>query len=806
MSATELVEKTPPVWRRRWIGVLILLALTGSAYFGVSHCGFTTFDDPDYVTQNPYVKQGLTPASIHWAFTEFHSSNWHPLTWFSHMLDVQFFGQQAAAHHWHNVLLHSLNAVLLFLLFTRLTGFAGRAFVVAALFALHPLHVESVAWVAERKDVLSTFFGLLALTAYSRYATESKVPGLKSKVWYAAALMGFAFGLMSKPMLVTWPCVMLLMDLWPLRRIEFSTLNPQRSILKRLVWEKLPFFALSIVSSAITMHAQGTGRSVISLDWLPFEVRIGNSLAAVFDYLARTFVPLKLAVFYPFPVEVPWGKALLTIVILGVLFAIAIRCRKTEPALFVGLAWFCGTLVPVIGLVQVGMQASADRYVYIPHIGLFVALVWGVCRFAASVPRFRLLAGGATGLALLMCWLLTIQQVKVWRNDFTLFEHAKNVTERNYIALTIYGKQLADQGKNEAALSCYEEALRIQPRYAVGHYVSAEAYRNLGRTNDALANYNQALQLDPFHVESLNSRGALFSSLKQYDEAERDFSKAIELMPMFVLPQFNLGVVLQHQGKLAAAGERFKKYLKLEPKSAKAWTLLGDVEFRQGKLESAIAAYRKSLSFEPDRSEAQFGLACAFVASRRFSEAEQLLVSVVIRETAMPGAFFQLGIAQTALGKALPAVASFQQAVKLSPTSALYRYHLAGALSQATRKEEAVAAYEGTLELDPDFFEAMNNLSWILATDPDASFRQPERAVELGIRACELTKQNEPLLVGTLAAAYASAGRFDDAVTTAQRAIELARAAGQTNLATRNAELLELYRARKPYHEPITSQ
>jgi len=606
---------------------------------------------------------------------------------------------------------------------------------------------------------------------------------------------------LSKPMLVTWPCLMLLLDFWPLQRFAKGIAVFHLPAARRLLVEKLPFFLLAAVSCVITMRAQGTGRSVISLEWLPLEVRLGNSLAAIFDYLLRTFVPTKLAVFYPFPAEIPWGKAFLAALLLVVLFGLGIKHFKTRPWLFVGMAWFVGTLVPVIGLVQVGMQGSADRYTYIPHIGLFIALVWGVTESLVSWSRRPMLLGAGALLALGACSFLTIRQVNVWRSDLTLFGHAKDVTERNYIAMTIYGKQLADQAKYEEALALYRQAIEIQPRYAVGQYVTAEAYRNTGRTNEALASYTEALRLDPFHAESLNSRGALLSNLHRDAEARQDFLKAIEVLPIFDLPRLNLGIVSQRQGKLDEAAQWFQEYLKLNPTSAKVLALLADVRFRQNQFDAAAQLYQQSLTQEPQRVSSRYGLACALAALQRFAAAEAELRQVLRLDPQMPEAHFQLGVVLQSLQRPDQAVSSLNRAVELKPTSALYRYHLAAALDQAGRKAEAVTAYEQTIALDGEFAEPLNNLAWLLATSADAALRDGPRAVRLAEKACELTHQKETLLIGTLAATYAAAGRFDIAVTTAQRAVDLATATGQPQLAARNRELLELYRSGKPFRE-----
>lgn len=808
MSIKELSETRPRL--THLVCLLILVAFTVSAYLGVKSCGFITFDDPDYITQNPYVKQGLNAETVKWAFTKFHSSNWHPLTWMSHMADVEMFGLKPAGHHLHNVVLHALNVCLIFLLLNRLTASVGRSFLVAALFALHPLHVESVAWVSERKDMLSTFFGLLCLLAYGAYARRCSPSTINhqpstflASPRYWLALVFFALGLMSKPMLVTWPFVMLLLDIWPLNRFRTPSSIFHLPFAKKLVLEKIPFFILAAASSYVTMKAQSLGRSVASIDWLPMDVRIGNSLAAVFDYLARTVYPVKLAVFYPFPAEIPHGKSIAASVLILLMFYLAIRWFKTQSWIFVGFSWFLGTLVPVIGLVQVGMQGSADRYTYIPHIGLFIVIVWGFFLLVEKIPHGKKLASGVFLLALLPCWWLTTRQVGVWETDYKLFGHAKDVTARNYVAMTIYGRQLAEKGMNDEALELYKQVLQIQPRYAGGHYVIGDVYRTLGKTNEALESFNAALALDQFHVESLNSRGALLSHMNRPNEAKPDFIKAIELFPAYDIPHLNLGIVYQQQGQLPEAVAAFKSYLKLNPKSAKVWGMLGDSEFKMGKLDQAINSYQQSLAIDPSASSPRYGLACALASGGKFLEAEKNLTQIIAKDQKMPEAFFQMGVVSASLNKPQVALEHLQKAVSLRGTNALYRYHLGIVLSQLGRKLESIKAYEETIQLDDKFAEPLNNLAWMLAADSDPAIRNGTRAVELAERAVKLTDWKEAFLIGTLAAAYAEAGSFDDAVKTAQRAIEQAKVAKQSDIAARNAELLELYRMHKPYHEPV---
>ena len=482
----------------------VIVALTLAVFLQAANHQFLYFDDPQYVTENPRVRGGLTIENALWAFTATYFSNWHPLTWLSHMLDVELFGLDPRAHHLVNVLLHTTNAVLLFLVLTRLTGAVWRSVFVAALFALHPLHVESVAWVSERKDLISTLFGFLMLWAYWRYALR---PGAGR---YAAVAAFFVLSLLCKPMWVTAPFLLLLLDLWPLRRLKGFRLNaapesppaPQSS-LTRLLIEKVPLLLLSAASSAIAIVAQERGGALNSLDRLDLGARVGNALVSYALYLAKTFWPAGLAAYYPLADGGPasWqaaGAGLL----LASITALALWRMRAMPWFAVGWFWFLGTLVPVIGLVQVGSQAMADRYTYLPLTGVFIAVAWGLERFGRGRDWIQvpLKVGGVVIIAALS--VVTFRQIGYWQDHETLFRHAIAVTVNNGRAHHILSQGLTVNGKLDEALSHARESVRLDPNNPRAHKNLGYILYRLGRLDEAIAAFQHAIALQPDYAEA----------------------------------------------------------------------------------------------------------------------------------------------------------------------------------------------------------------------------------------------------------------------------------------------------------------
>jgi protein O-mannosyl-transferase len=566
---------------------LLLALVTVLVYSPVRHAAFVVFDDPDYVADG-HVQAGLTWAGVKWAFTTWHASNWHPLTWLSHMLDASLFGPNPGAQHFVNVLFHTANALLLFLLLLRLTEKFWPAALVAALFAWHPLHVESVAWVSERKDVLSTFFGLLTLLAYARYLNKSNVQSSKSKVWYACALGLFALSLMAKPMLVTLPFVMLLLDAWPLGRMRAFGLSfeapdtrvrengPSIAPFSNLLLEKIPFFLLTIGSCVVTFLAQRS-EAVLSLEQRPLGLRFANALVAYAEYLGKTFWPARLAVIYPLPNQIPAWQIAGAIAILAAISLLAWRTRKRSPYLVIGWLWFLGTLVPVIGLVQVGGQALADRYTYFPLIGVFLALAYGAADFRARFRVSTAVASTVAGLLLAASLCVTEHQLGFWQNSETLFAHALAVTKDNAIAHINLGVALEQAEHQPEAIAEYRQAIEIDPRRFQAHNNFANLLSAMGWRDEAFKEYQAALRLNPRAALAHLNFGSLLADMGRLDDALREYAEAARLAPDDPRPHYLMGKACLRRGQSTEAVAQFREALRLDPNDFQALTWLARV-------------------------------------------------------------------------------------------------------------------------------------------------------------------------------------------------------------------------------------
>ena len=545
--------------RPRLIALLLALA-TLVVFQPVGSHSFVNYDDTDYVTENPFVKNGLSLTDLGWAFTTFHAGNWHPLTWISHMLDCQLFGPNAGAQHFVSVLWHAVNSALLFALLLRLTKKIWPSAFVAALFAWHPLHVESVAWIAERKDVLSTFFALLALLSYAKYVEASKAKNPKAKAFLAYSLLAFAFGLMAKPMLVTLPFVLLLLDFWPLQRFSLSAFRFP------LLAEKLPFFLLSAISCVVTFLAQRKGEAVVSLESVPLLYRLENAPVAAAEYLVKFFWPADLCVIYPLhPIPV-WQVAASIAVLLAISFA-AWRGRGSQPYLLVGGLWFLGTLVPVIGLVQVGGQAFADRYTYIPSIGFFVAVVFWLNDFSARLQAPKLIVAGFGAVILTACVLATENQLSFWSDSETLFRHAIAVTRDNDIALVNLGVALDVQNRFDEALEVYRQAEKLKSKRPQLHNNLGNILDKLGRHAESLAEYREAVRRRPGDAYLHNCVGSELAALEQYEAALKEFALAERLAPGYAQPHAEIAKDLFLQGRDAEAVDKLHQALQIEPEN-----------------------------------------------------------------------------------------------------------------------------------------------------------------------------------------------------------------------------------------------
>jgi tetratricopeptide (TPR) repeat protein len=1008
----------------------VLAVITLAAYWPVLRNEFIQYDDANYISDNPHVVTGLSWANAKWAFTAGYASNWHPLTWLSHQLDVQLFGLRPTWHHLGNLLFHIANTLLLYLVLLRLTkgetltpplhhstsplpasppihqstnpsAPVWRCFFVAALFAVHPLHVESVAWAAERKDVLSTFFFLLTLWAYARYAEERSNGVLECRSggqgkarstfrFYILALFFYALGLMSKPMLVTTPFVLLLLDFWPLGRFEVANpksepdsaagspdllttdhglpaAGPAKAGLRTqsfsiqhsafsIFLEKLPFLLLAAASSFVTVVVQHQGHATSTLEGLPLEPRVSNAILSYLKYLGKTFWPTNLAVFYPHPgIRGPAGEAPDWQVGLALLFLVAVTASfllrlKREPWLTVGWFWYLGTLVPVIGLLQVGGQAIADRYMYLPSIGLFLLLIWWAADYCRRW-RFATTALAALGAAaVLACGVATAIQTTYWRTNLALFQHAAAVTRDNSVAefnvglscgkdakydlavahflkaLEFFpayaeahyslGVTLEAQGKTEAALAEYLEAAKERPWFALAHDAIGEVYWKLGRREEAVAKYREALGLDPDLPQPHLSLGKALLALGDLPGAAAQLAEAVRLRPADAPSQLTLAKVLIQQGKLAQAEACCRQALHLAPNDSGAHVSLAEVLGMSGQRDEAIAQLTEALRLKPDDATAHKDLGTAFLELAKYAEAATNFAEAVRLQSDYPAARTGLGRALAAQGRMDEASAQFREAARLCPTNAEAQLTLAEALMAGGHSNEAAAAfaaaarldsslaaqnlqagqtlkasgqtdaalarfaaaaslepdcaeahenlgtllaqrgrlddaareleetvrllsvaapsainhqlstnlpqaryqlamvrvlqgrpadaianYRQALALDTNFLAALNDLAWLLATDPHAEVRDGPEAVRLAERARDLSGGKEARLWGTLDAAYAEAGRWADATQAAQKALELSETAGQKDLADAARARLALYQNHRPFRQ-----
>jgi tetratricopeptide (TPR) repeat protein len=583
---------------------LALAVVTTALYWPMTHHNFVNFDDDDYITNNSHVQAGLTWAGVIWAFQTGAAANWHPLTWLSHMLDCQVYGLYPGGHHSTNLLFHVANTLLLFLWLRQLTGALWRSAFVAALFAWHPLHVESVAWAAERKDVLSAFFWMLALIAYTRYAR--RVTGYRCQVtrtasflsrvtchvspYYFLALFFFACGLMSKPMVVTLPFVLLLLDFWPLNRFssfqfqissseEPSTLNHQPSTKSAfgLIYEKLPFFALTVAASVVTYLVQTSGRELWSPGELTFSSRVANALWAYERYISKTFWPVDLSIFYPHPYHWPAGLAVGAALLLALWSGLSIWRARQNPYLPVGWFWFLGTLIPTIGLVQVGSQSMADRYMYIPSIGLFILVAWGINDFLNWRPHWRRITTFAGGVALVGCLVGTEIQLSYWQNSIKLFRHAIEVTTDNFVAYTCLGETLGDLGMKKEALMLCAEAVKIAPNSPVAQYNFGMALLQNNKLDEALAHLDAAGRLAPHNSEIQYNLGLFLLLHNKPDEAASHFAATLVERPDFAEAHCRLAQALFQQHKSKEAIFHYREALRLKPEFPEAKAALGQI-------------------------------------------------------------------------------------------------------------------------------------------------------------------------------------------------------------------------------------
>jgi tetratricopeptide (TPR) repeat protein len=839
----------------------LLGIVTLAVYWPARHFGFIELDDNLYVFDNPHVLSGISWANIKWAFITGHASNWHPLTWLAHMLAAELFGLRPGWHHLVNVLIHAANTILLFFLLRRVAGYGAvresgfpsskapiwRCAFVAALFALHPLHVESVAWISELKDVLSTLFFLLTLGAYLRYAEQqrpgcmlqvagSRLPeqknlqpsafNLQPRSYYFLALLLFALGLLSKPMLVTTPFVLLLLDFWPLGRLAVAgpkpeiqnpksepdtaaasldprttdhglpavssaagsakaegsaKAGPQTKVFSlqpsafSLFWEKVPFLLLAALSCLMTMEAQYEGHAVTL--GLPFGLRLANAVVSYLKYLGKMVWPAGLAALYPHPnsgfflsqpgaahplsEQWPQWQIMASAAVLVLISALAWIRHRRQPWFLFGWLWFLGTLVPVLGLVQVGLQGFADRYTYIPLIGIFMNGAWGAAEILGSSETGRRV-GALAGVSMIAaCVVLSHRQLGYWQSNFAVFSRALEVTRNNALAECIIGDEYGEYGKYGIALAYFRSSLRSNPNFASAHFGLARTYVLMGKLQEGVEEYKAGLRLAPWSDRNHNAYGKLLWDLGKREEALTHYLAAIQLNPDFAAPHYNAGVAFAEMEDYEVAAGQLARAAQLQPNNPDAFSHLGEVLLKLGKTAEA---------------------------RRANTEAEKQFEALVRRHPADPEARINLGGVLCRLGRLDDAETSYREAIRLQPGNPVFFYDLGLALADQEKFADAVEQFGQAVKLKPDYTEALNQQGRSLAAQSKfaeavASFRQLARLMPTNVTA-ELNLGNALMMAGQTndaTACFSNAVRLDPAL------VEKNVQAGRTCAANRDA-------------------
>ena len=672
-------------YRDLW-GCLFLVVITLAVYWPVQNYDFVNFDDDLYVTENPHTQEGLTQKSVSWAFSfsEKEGTYWQPVTWLSHALDCQLYGLQPGKHHLTGLMFHLANSLLLFMVFKWMTGAFWRSAFVAALFAIHPINVDSVAWVAERKNVVSTFFWMLTMLAYVYY---TKKPTLGR---YLLTFSMYVLGLLTKPMLVTLPFALLLLDYWPLKRLLYGqpsrkkrggrtkTAMPEfkRFPPFQLIVEKIPFFiltGLSIGLSSLSVQEKGPLASLV-----PMDLRIANALVSYVKYIGNMIWPQGLTVFYPYPRMVPAWETIGAVLLLLCVSAMAVRSIERAPYFIIGWLWFLGTLFPVLGLVQVGLwPAMADRFAYVPLIGLFVVFAWGVPQICQNRRYHKIWLSASVAFLPLILITVTWKQVGYWENSISLFEHNLRFTSNNHIAHNNLGVALDRQDRTKEAIEHYLQALRISPDYVKTYYNFGVALNKQGRTKEAIEHYLQAIRIKPDFDKAHNNLGVALDKQGRTKEAIEHYLQALRINPDYSEVHSNLGVALDKQGRTDEAIKHYLQALRINPDYVEVHSNLGLALDKQGRTDEAIKHYLQALRINPDYVEAHNNLSVALNKQNRTDEA----------------------------------IKHYLQALRIEPENVKAQYNLGNALDKQGRTDEAIERYLQVLRIKPDFDQAHNNLA-----------------------------------------------------------------------------------------------
>lgn len=764
----------------------VLAVITIIAYEPLRHNGFVGYDDGEYVLDCSQVRQGLTLETLKWAFTEPHFHNWHPITTLSYLVEYELFGINAFGYHLTSLLLHIINALLMLMILKKMTGAFWPSVFAAAVFAVHPLQVESVAWVAEQKNVLSGLFWLLTIAAYIRYA-EKPAAGR-----YIVLLLVYGLCLMTKAIVVVVPFVLLLLDFWPLRRITRNTMG-------RIIIEKIPLLIPAVLLIVVTTLAQKSGGAIQTMPYFAFQYRLANAIVSYARYPVMMVYPVNLAVFYPHPgPKIALWQPLLAILALAVITGLVFYFGRRRRYLITGWLWYVGTLVPVIGLVQLGGQAMADRYMYLPMMGLLIIAAGAMLEAVRKWRHSRYVLFVISGAIFIVLIIITRSQVRYWKDDFTLFGHAINVTKNNENMHYNIGHAFQQKGQFEKAIEHYREALRIEPG-------DLQAMNNLGvlllsqkKTDEALKIFEKAVQMNGRYIDAINNLGLALREKGKTDEAMRKWRQVLDLEPMQPEAHYNIGVTMLQNGRYSLAVQHFNKALEKKRNWVEVYNYLGAAYSALGQFKAAMDSYNEAIKLKGGDINIESNLAMTLSKLGKAEQAEQIWQRILAAEPENYKAHYGLGRLLADKKQFDKAMEHFNKVLQAKPDWFEIHLRIAGVYYARKELTLAVRHLREAVRLKNDCLEAMNLLAWIEATAKDIGIRNPDEAVRFASSACELTANKNPGILDTLAVAYASAGRFDDAIKTAETAVKLAGEHKLTKLANEISEHLKLFKAKKP--------
>jgi tetratricopeptide (TPR) repeat protein len=803
--------------------VCVFLALAVLAVFGqTARFGFVNYDDNKYIYENEVVQKGLTWQGVRWALTYSEIGHWHPLTWLTHMADCQFYGLRAGGHHATNVALHLLTTLLLFLVLRQMTGRLWRSAFVAAVFAIHPLRAESVAWIAERKDVLSGMFFMLTLLAYVHYVRQPSI-------WrYLLLALSFALGLLSKNMLVTLPFVLLLLDWWPLGRMEGQTVlvlfpdwwklaqmrrqRPGGAVTVSrlpsrlpgfpfwvLVKEKIPLLALSAGSCVATALVAEKLGDVDRVSLLP---RLGNAVVSYAIYLRQMVFPVGLAAPYPYPHSGPpiW-EICVALVVLAVVTVVVFVWRQKRPFLLVGWLWYLGMLVPAIGIVQISYYSHADRYTYLPEIGLAIAGTWAVTSLSAKWQNRRTVLRALMIAVIGALAICAHTQTSYWKDGESLWTHTLACTSNNFVAHLDLADLLRLEGKLDEATAQYRLASDISPD-------NVETINDLGiilgmkgQDAAAIAQFQKALAIRPGYADTYVNLGNVLMHVN-LDEAIADYRKALAITPDKAEILNNLGKALGMKGDDAAAIAQYQRVLEIQPGYANAHFNLANRLLKVGRLEEAAAQYQQALEIQPNDAEARNKLGKTLLLKGDFDGAMSCFEKTTTLSPDPFSRWLNVGSGFLQQDDWQTAIVCFHQALKINPRSAEAYANLGMACFKKGGAKEAIDSWQQALSINPDQVNVQISLARLLATTPDTKLRDGPKAIALATQANQLSKGGNPVILQTLAVIYAQAGNYGEAASTARRALELALAQNQDALAAALQKEIKLYETNTPPNAP----